>query len=123
VISSKYDQEDWTRITRMNCIGFLKFLKDRKPLFTKKGKVRTKLLKLYLKAFFHELDRQMIVCTRLVNAEALGLVGSRTSRYHQKKCVGFVQEFIKKILNDHKEFKEEIKEYCQSQLRMVQFKI
>jgi len=35
----------------------------------------------------------------------------------------FVKEYIKKLLNDHKEFKEEIKEYAQSQLRTVQFKI
>ena len=107
----------------MNCTGYLKFLYDRKPLFTKKNKVRTKNLKLYLDAFFHELDRQMIVCTRLVNAEALGLIRSSKSRMHQKKCIEFVHEFIKKLLNDHKEFKEEIKEYAQSQLRTVQFKI
>ena len=74
-------------------------------------------------AFFQELDRQMIVNTRLVNAEALGLIRSSKARFHQKKCVEFVHEFIKKLLNDHKEFKEEIKEYAQSQLRTVQFKI
>ncbi len=121
--SSKYDQEDWTRITRMNCSRWLKYFKDRKPLFNKKKKIRTKDLKLMLDAYFHELDRQMIVHTRLVNAEALGLIRSNRSRFHQKKCVEFVHEFIKKLLSDHKEFKEEIKEYAQSQLRTVQFKI
>jgi len=33
------------------------------------------------------------------------------------------RDMRKKLLNDHKEFKEEIKEYAQSQLRTVQFKI
>ena len=76
-----------------------------------------------LDAYFHELDSQMIVCTRLVNAEALGLILSSRSKKHQKKCIDFVQEFIKKLLSDQKEFKEEIKEYAQSQVRTVQFKI
>ena len=121
--SAKFDEKDWTRITRMNCSSWLKYFKDRKPLFNKKKKIRTKDLKLMLDAYFHELDRQMIVHTRLVNAEALGLIRSNRSRFHQKKCVDFVQEFIHKLLNDHKQFKEEIKEYAQSQLRTVQFKI
>ena len=121
--SSKFVEHDWTRITRMNCSSWLKYFKDKKPLFNKKKKIRTKNLKLYLDAFFHELDRQMIVCTRLVNAEALGLISSNRSRFHQKKCVDSVHEFIKKLLSDHKEFREEIKEYAQSQLRTVQFKI
>jgi len=124
--SSKYDEHDWTKITRINCTTFLKYLKDRKPLFTvtKKKKINIrKNKKDILDAFFHELDRQMIVNIRLVNAEALGLIRSNQSRFHQKECVEFVQEYIKKLLSDHKEFKEEIKEYAQSQLRTVQFKI
>jgi len=121
--SAKFDEKDWTRITRMNCSNWLKYFKDRKPLFNMKKKIRTKDLKLMLDAYFHELDRQMIVHTRLVNAEALGLIRSNRSRFHQKECVEFVQEYIKKLLSDHKEFKEEIKEYAQSQLRTVQFKI
>ena len=79
--------------------------------------------KMYLDAIFHELDRQMIVCIRLVNANALGLITSTRARTHQKECIDLVHDFIKKLLNDHKEFKEEIKEYAQSQLRTVQFKI
>jgi len=121
--SAKFDEKDWTRITRMNCSSWLKYFKDRKPLFNKKKKIRTKDLKFMLDAYFHQLDRQMIVHTRLVNAEALGLISSNRSRFHQKECVEFVHEFIKKLLSDHKEFKEEIKEYAQSQLRTVQFKI
>lgn len=121
--ASKFDEEDWTKITRINCTNWLKYFKDSKPIFNKKKKIRTKNLKVYLDAYFRELDRQMIVCTRLVNAEALGLILSSRSRKHQKKCVEFVHEFIKKLLNEHKEFKEEIKEYAQSQLRTVQFKI
>ena len=121
--SAKFDEKDWTRITRINCTNWLKYFKDKKPLFNKKKKIRTKDLKLMLDAYFHELDRQMIVHTRLVNAEALGLIFSSRSKKHQKKCVDFVQEFIKRLLSDHKEFKEEIKEYAQSQLRTVQFKI
>jgi len=124
--SSKYTEKDWTRIAKINCDTFLNYLKDRKPLFsvTKKKKINIrKNKKVALDAFFHELDRLMIVCTRLVNAEALGLISSRFSRYHQKECVEFVQKQIKKLLSDHKEFKEEIKEYAQSQLRTVQFKI
>lgn len=119
----KFEGDDWTNITRINCNTYLKYLKDRKPLFTKKKKIRTKMLKSIFDEFFRELDRQMIVNTRLVNAEALGLIRSSKARFHQKKCVEFVHEFIKKLLNDHKEFKEEIKEYAQSQLRTVQFKI
>jgi len=119
----KFEGNDWTNITKMNCDRWLKYFKDRKPLFTKKKKVRTKDLKDLLEAYFYELDRQMIVCIRLVNAEALGLITSSRARTHQKKCIDFVHEYIKKLLNDHKEFKEEIKEYAQSQLRTVQFKI
>ena len=63
------------------------------------------------------------MCIRLVNAEALGLITSTRAKTHQKKCIDFVHEYIKKLVNDHKEFKEEIKEYAQSQLRTVQFKI
>ena len=76
-----------------------------------------------LDAYFHELDRQMIVCIRFVNAEALGLITSARARAIQHECIEFVKEYIKKLLNDHKEFKDEIKEYAQSQLRTVQFKI
>lgn len=121
-----YPEHDWTRIARINCETFLKYLKDRKPLFTitKKKKINIrKNKKDALDVFFHELDRQMIVHTRLVNADALGLIQSPRAKYHQKNCVEFVHEFIKKLLNDHKEFKKEIREYAQSQVRTVQFKI
>jgi len=121
--ADRFREPDWTRITRINCTNWLKFFKDSKPLFNKKKKVRTKELKMWLDAYFHELDRQMIVCTRLVNAEALGLILSSKSRKYQKECIDFVKEYIKKLLSDHKEFKEEIKEYAQSQVRTVQFKI
>jgi len=121
--SAKFDEKDWTNIARMNCTRWLGYFQNKKPLFNKKKNVRTKEIKMMLDAYFHELDRQMIVCTRLVNAEALGLILSSRSRKHQKKCVDFVHEFIKKLLSDHKEFKEEIKEYAQSQVRTVQFKI
>jgi len=123
--SSKFDDHDWTNITRTNCNTFLKYLKDRKPLFNvnkNKNSIR-KNKKEILDAFFQELDRQLIVHTRLVNAEALGLIRSSRAKFHQKKCIDLVHEFIKALLRDHKEFKEEIKEYTQSQLRTVQFKI
>ena len=124
--SSKFDDHDWTNITRTNCDNFLKYLKDNKPLFrihrNKPFKIK-KNQKMYLDAFFQELDRQMIVHTRLVNAEALGLIRSSRAIHHQKKCVEFVHEFIKRLLYDHREFREEIKEYAQSLLRTVQFKI
>jgi len=119
----KFKGHDWTYITKINCDNWLKYFKDRKPLFTKKKKVRTKDLKGLLDAYFHELDRQMIVCIRFVNAEALGLITSARARAIQHECIEFVKEYVKKLLNDHKEFKEEIKEYAQSQLRTVQFKI
>ena len=121
----KFENKEWTNIARTNCNTFLKHMKDNKPLFKirKKKKSLSKDNKTAIDAFFHELDRQMIVCTRLVNAEALGLILSSRSRKYQKKCIDFVQEQIKKLLNEHKEFKEEIKEYAQSQLRTVQFKI
>ena len=120
---SKFKEKDWTRITRINCNTYLKYFRDKKPLFTKNKKIRTKNLKFVLDSFFHELDRQMIVCTRLVNAEALGLIRSSRSKFHQQECIEFVHEFLKSLLKDHEEFKEEIKEYVQSQLRTVQFKI
>jgi len=119
----KFEGDDWTKITKINCDNRLKLFKDRKPLFTKNKKVRTKYLKEYLDDFFHELDRQMIVCTRVVNAEALGLITSTRSKKIQQECIEFVKEYIKKLLTDHKEFKDEIREYAQSQLRTVQFKI
>ena len=121
--SAKFDEKDWTRITRMNCTRWLGYFQGKKPLFNKKKNIRTKEIKRMLDAYFHELDRQMIVCTRLVNAEALGLIRSSKAKFHQRQCIEFVHEFIKKLLSDHKEFKEEIKEYAQSQVRTVQFKI
>ncbi len=121
--ADKFKGDDWTKITKMNCDNRLKLFKDRKPLFTKNKKVRTKYLKDYLDDFFRELDRQMIVCTRVVNAEALGLITTARARAIQHECIEFVKEYVKKLLNDHKEFKDEIKEYAQSQLRTVQFKI
>ena len=124
--SSKFDDHDWTNITRTNCDNFLKYLKDNKPLFRihrdKPFKIK-KQQKMILNGFFHELDRQMIVCTRVVNAEALGLIRSSKAKSIQKKCIDLVSRSIKTLLADHKEFKEEIKEYAQSQLRTVQFKI
>jgi len=119
----KLEDYDWTKITRINCDTWLKYFKDRKPLFTKNKKIRTKDLKMWLDAYFHELDRQMIVCIRFVNAEALDLITSARARTIQQECIEFVKEYVKKLLNDHKEFKDEIKEYAQSQLRTVQFKI
>jgi len=121
--SSKFDERDWTKITRVNCTNWLKYFQSKKPLFNKKKNVRTKEIKNMLDAYFHQLDRQMIVHTRLVNADALGLIRSSKARFHQKQCVEFVHEFIKKLLSDHKEFKDEIKEYAQSQVRTVKFKI
>ncbi len=121
--SAKFDEEDWTTITRINCTNWLEYFQGKKPLFNKKKNIRTKEIKRMLDAYFHELDRQMIVCIRLVNAEALGLITSSTAKTHQKKCIDFVHEYIKKLLRDHKEFKDEIKEYAQSQVRTVQFKI
>jgi len=123
--SSKFEDHDWTDITRENCNNFLDYLRDRQPLFTgtKNKKIRTKRLKEILDAFFQELDRQMIVHTRLVNAEALELILSDRASFHQRMCVDFVHEFIKRLLYEHREFREEIKEYAQSQLRTVQFKI
>jgi len=124
--ADKFKGNDWTRTTQTNCNNWLKYFKDNKPLFrvrmNKPFKIK-KEIKMWLDAFFHELDRQMIVCTRVVNAEALGLITSTRSRKVQKECIDLVQNFIKKLLNDHKEFKDEIKEYAQSQLRTVQFKI
>ncbi len=119
----KFKEHDWTYTTKINCDTWLKYFKNRKPLFRKNKKIRTKDLKYMLDAYFHELDTQMIVCIRFVNAEALGLITSRRARTIQHECIEFVKEYVKKLLNDHKEFKEEIKEYAQSQLRTVQFKI
>jgi len=121
--SAKFDEKDWTKITRINCTNWLEYFQSKKPLFNKKKNIRTKEIKRMLDAYFHELDRQMIVCTRLVNAEALGLIRSSKAKFHQRQCIEFVHEFIKKLLSDHKEFKGEIKEYAQSQVRTVQFKI
>jgi len=122
-VEDKFKEHDWTYPTKINCDTWLKYFKDRKPLFTKNKKIRTKDLKFMLDAYFHELDRQMIVCIRFVNAEALDLITSARARTIQHECIEFVKEYIKKLVNDHKEFKEEIKEYAQSQLRTVQFKI
>jgi len=125
--SPKFENTYWTKIAKINCNSYLKHLKDNnKPLFkvdkNKKLKIG-KNQKRDLDGFFHELDRQMIVYIRLVNAQALGLITPDKARQYQKICVEFVQERIKALLEDHKKFKEEIKEYAQSQLRMVQFKI
>jgi len=121
----KFENKKWAKITRINCNTMLNHLKENKPLFKirKKKKSLSKENKEALDTLFHELDGQMIVHTRLVNAEAFGLIRSSRAKFHQKESVNLVREFIKKLLSDHKEFKEEIKEYAQSQLRTVQFKI
>ncbi len=124
--ADKFKGNDWTRTTQTNCNNILKFFIKNKPVFrvreNKPFKIK-KALKMHLDYYFQELDRQMIVCTRVVNAEALGLITSTRSKKIQKECIDFVKEYVKKLLNDHKEFKDEIKEYAQSQLRTVQFKI
>ena len=122
----KFESTDWTKIARINCNTYLKSLKDNKPLFKinkRKPAYIKKQQKMILNAYFHELDRQMIVCTRLVNANALGLIRSSKAKFHQKQCMEFVHEYIKKLLSEHKEFKDEIIEYAQSQVRTVKFKI
>jgi len=122
----KYDEHDWTDVTRTNCNNYLKYFKDNRPLFRVRKNRPFKIkknLKIWLDEYFRELDRQMIVCIRFVNAEALGLITSARSKTIQHECIEFVKEYVKKLLNDHKEFKEEIREYAQSQLRTVQFKI
>jgi len=124
--NSKFENTDWTKIARINCDNYLKSLKNNKPLFRihkRKPPYIKKQQKMGLNAYFHELDRQMIVCTRLVNANALGLIRTSKAKFHQKQCMEFVHEYIKKLLSEHKEFKDEIIEYAQSQVRTVKFKI
>jgi len=101
-------------------------MKANRPLFeVKKNETYTitEEMKFVLNSFFHELDRQMILHIRLVNAEALGLLKNKDVEYHQKRCVEFVQARIKVLLKDHSEFKQEILDFAQSKIRMLEFKI
>lgn len=122
----KFYDYDPIRIGRINCKTYLESMKTNRPLFKvgKNGKNEiAEETKMVLNAFFHELDRQMILHIRLVNAEALGLIKNKDMKYHQKRCVEFVQARIKTLLKDHGEFKEEIKDFAQSKIRMLEFKI
>lgn len=119
-------KQDWARITRINCETILNHLAERQPIFKVKKNKKFSIRKNEedaLNAFFHELDRKMIVYIRLVNADALGLITHHQAKFHQKQCLELVNEFIKKLLDEHKEFKEQIKEFAQSQVRTIQFKI
>lgn len=121
----KFYDYDPIRIARINCKTYLESMKTNRPLFIKKNEKYeiTEEMKMVLNAFFHELDRQMILHIRLVNAEALGIIKNKDMKYHQKRCVEFVQARIKILLKDHSEFREEIKDFAQSKIRMLEFKI
>ena len=68
--------------------------KNHIPETSKKKTIILKNRKEILDAFFHELDRQMIVHIRLVNADALGLILSTHSKAHQTECIKLVQELM-----------------------------
>ena len=48
--SAKFDEKDWTEITRINCTNWLEYFQGKKPLCNKKKNIRTKEIKRMLDA-------------------------------------------------------------------------
>jgi hypothetical protein len=123
--SPKFENEEWTNLVRINCEWYLKNLKKYSPI-CKKIENRFEIkdnLKPALDAFFHQLDRLMIVHTRLAYAENLGLTTPYKARQYQKICMETFQELVGRLTEEHKEFKNEIIEYAQSKVKTITFKV
>ena len=123
---STFDRDDWNKYTMINCNTALEYLKTQRPIFTirknKNAKIKSKA-KEGLDMLLHELDRFIIVHTRLVYAESLGLIQTSRAKLHQDRCISAFYKIMDNLLTDHKQFRNEIKEYAQSQLKTLQFKI
>ena len=123
---SKFNRKDWTKITLINCNTALTYLRSQKPIFRitkmKKVKINPKS-KSGLDMLLHELDRLLIIHARLVYAQSLGLISSGRAKLYQNDCVIAFHKVMNDFLSDHEQFKNEISEYTQSQLKTVQFKI
>src|SRR3989338_5295365 len=123
--SPKFEKEEWTSLARTNCEWYLKNLKKYSPI-CKKIKDHFEIkdqIKPALDAFFHQLDRLMIVHTRLAYAENLGLTTPYKARQYQKICMETFQELVERLTEEHKEFKNEIIEYAQSKVKNITFKV
>jgi hypothetical protein len=123
--SPKFEKEEWTNLVRTNCEEYLKNLKKHSPICKKienHFEIKYKL-KPALDAFFHQLDRLMIVHTRLAYAENLGLTTSYKAKQYQKICMETFQELVERLTKEHKEFKKEIIEYAQSKVKTITFTV
>jgi hypothetical protein len=123
--SLKFEKEDWTNLTRTNCEWHFQNLKKYSPICKKRKdhfEIKDKI-KPVLDIFFQQLDRLMIVHTRLAYAENLGLTTPYKARQYQKICRDAFQELMERLTEEHKEFKNEIIEYAQSKVKTITFKV
>jgi hypothetical protein len=124
--SSTFDRNDWNKYTLINCNSALDSLKTQRPLFrvTKKKVAKIKRnAKMDLDMLLHELDRFLIVHSRLVYAQSLGLIRSGRAKVLQNDCITTFHQVLNRLFRDHGQFKKEILEYAQSQIKTLQFKI
>lgn len=124
--SSRFDREDWNKYTVINCNSALDSLKTQRPIFriTKKKEAKIELnIKMDLDMLLNELDRFLIVHSRLVYAQSLGLIRSGRAKLLQNDCLSKFHQVLNRLLKDHEQFKKEISEYAQSQIKTLQFKI
>ena len=123
--SPKFEKDEWTNLVRTNCEWYFKNLKKYSPI-CKKIKEHFEIkdkIKPVLDAFLHQLDRLMIVHTRLAYAENLGLTTPYKAKQYQNICMETFQEFMGRLTEEHKEFKNEIIEYAQSKVKTITFKV
>ena len=123
--SPKFEKDEWTDLVRTNCEWYFKNLKKYSPICKKINKhfeIKDKI-KPALDAFLHQLDRLMIVHTRLAYAENLGLITPYKAKQYQKICMETFQELVERLTEEHKEFKNEIIEYAQSKVKIITFKV
>ena len=123
--SPKFEKEEWTNLVHTNCEWYLKNLKKYSPICKKINdhfEIKDKI-KPALDAFFHQLDRLMIVHTRLAYAENLGLITPYKAKQYQKICRETFQKLVERLTEEHKEFKNEIIEYAQSKVKTITFKV
>jgi hypothetical protein len=122
---SKFDRVDWTSNPLINCSTALVYLKKHRPIFriTRNGLKIKPEAKESWDMLFDELDKLLIIHTRLVYARSLGLIPPRQGKSYQLDCINAFNEIMTSLLSDHLEFKNEITEHVKSQLKTFQFKI
>ena len=121
----KFQRTEYTRTVRANCKNYLNNLKKIKPIGTTNSKkpLLLKKTKLLLDAIFFQLDTLHIIGTRLEYAGIFGLMRKSKVKNHKNKCMELFDDIIQSLFFEHKEFKDEIINHYQSQVRTIKFKL